>query len=1014
MVIVYGACLLSGVSALVYEVVWMRLLSLVFGNTTYAVSLVLAAFMAGLGLGSLFVGRRADRFSNPLRTFALLEGGIAVFAALAPYIIKGVGLLYALGMKRFDLAPSPVLQCTRFAVPFILLLFPTVLMGGTLPVLSRATIVRRDRMGTGIGLLYGLNTLGASLGAVATGFALIYTFGVLGSNLLAVLVNLVIAGVFLLISRGEQMTARGTSEAALQEAKQVKAGVAGRTTDPSGREEHPRTPSVGSQSVHPSVVLGVMAASGFAALGYEVVWTRALAFFIGSTTYAFSTMLATFLFGLVLGSLAVARFSDRIRNLPALLGGTEFAVGLSALASVPVLSTLFYRLFPETGPGWTLPAGLKFGYAFSVMILPTFLLGAVLPIAVKIYGSTRAKASSFRPARSVGDVTAANTFGCIAGALVSGFVLIPGLGIQKSLVALVVIHFAAGLLLLALSPMRTRTAERKQKQRKAKKRKERRVRRSRMPATRWIIIPSLVALAAISFIILPSRERAFSVLHRYASIHGESIYYEEGLSSIVEVIQRPSGARDLYIDGELNASTSRTGMRVHRLLAQLPVLLHPDPHDVFHVALGSGMTAGATRPFDNLASVDCAEISSDVVRAATLFDIESHHVLNWQKFNLVIEDGRNYLLRTPETYDVMVTGIIHPKYNAGNAGLYGLDYYELCKSKLKPGGILCQWAPLNALSEEEYRMIIRTFLNAFPHTSLWFVEPFGRVSSINTLLIGSTDPMSINYTILSRRMEKIKDDLAAAGIDDPSDLLQCYVAGRDRLAEHTGQSPSPVITDNRPILEFGPIVNDYPRTLESLLNIREHVTSLIDFSSEDTLMRPDQPERSEIIQDLDNRFDAMGTLIQGDLKLMERDLKGAVALYEEAFTILPDHPPLRRELTELKISLGSFYDEHGDIQRAIAELEGAVRLRPDHGIAQYTLGLFYQKAGMSEKAVQAYQQAVSANPKDFRAMANLGYMYSQEGDREKAIEMYEKALRISPGNEVILQYLAQLKVRQPE
>jgi spermidine synthase len=941
-----------------------------------------------------------ERFRNPMRVYAFLEGGIGLFALVFPYLLKGIGLLYVAAVRQLDVPSFVFLSATRFGLPLMLLLVPTVLMGGTLPALCKIVIIHRNRMGSGISILYGLNTLGACVGAAATGFVLVQALGFIKAGLLAVLVNLVVAGTLLVLSRGRAVAHGIEGDGQVDREEQAGCDKPAPRHRSARKDRRPRR-RLPFHVVSPSLVLIVMAASGFSALGYEVVWTRALTFFIGSTTYAFSTMLATFLFGLMLGSLVVARVSDRMRNLLLLLGGIEYIIGLTALVSIPVLSRLFYQLFPESVPALLLSAGVKFVYAFAVMILPTFFLGAALPVAAKVYSMIRDLRAGFGPARSVGDVYAANTFGCIAGSLLTGFLFIPHLGIQKSLVLLVVIHFVLGLLLVALS-LRRRAPSATDDRQKVGGALPWRLR------IRWVVVPVLCLAAALSLLMLPLRERAFSALLRYG-IPGESIYYREGLSSIIEVTRRPDRTKDLYIDGGLNASTNALQIRVHALLAELPLLLHESSDNLLLVGLGSGITAGAATLFSDSLLVDCVEISNDVVQAAEIFEDVNQGILTSPQFSLTIEDGRNFLLRTSKTYDVIVTGIIHPKYNAGNAGLYGMDYYDLCRRRLAPGGILCQWAPLNLLSEEEYRMILKTFLRAFPYVSLWFEQAFGRGGSVNTLLIGAPGPVDIDYDRLRERIQRVESISSLSGIETPLDVLQCYIAGEEVLAQYADSGAGEVITDDRPLLEFGSVVNEYPKTLTSLSAIRERVASVLKFPTGDSLERGREAEQSLVVRELDRHFDAVGILIEGDLKYLAGDIVGAARLYEEALTLLPDNRMIRTELSDQKVILGSLRYRRGDSEEAVAELEEAIRLWPENGLAHYTLGCIYQESRRLEEAISSYQRAIAIDSTDYNAYRNLGYLFAQSGDEAGALEMYREALRIQPGDEVINRYIRELK-----
>ncbi|MEE8519557.1 MAG: fused MFS/spermidine synthase, partial [Dehalococcoidia bacterium] len=400
----------SGASGLIYQIVWTRMLTLVFGNTVFAVTTVLTAVMAGLALGSFWAGRAVDRRGHFVRLYARLELGIALTALLLPTLFDQLFPLHRWAYHEFGASPY-VLGLMRFIATFSLLLIPTTLMGATLPVLSRHCMVLSRQFGRQVGLLYGLNTLGAALGCFLAGFVLIGTIGVLETTYTAVAVNLLIAGIAFHVARrqGDPPSPPRTPE--------------GRPT--SGRSGTGRSlPS----PVGGWVLLVVFGLSGFASLAYEVLWTRALVFFIDVDIYAFTALLTTFLAGIGLGSVLVSGIVDRRRDLVAIFALLEVGIGVFALLSIPILANLSVLGISQVSAWWMLP-GVKMLDAFLVMGIPTMLMGATFPVVSRVYTTNLAHGG-----RSIGTLYAVNTVGAIIGAFAGGFVLLPLLGIQRSLV----------------------------------------------------------------------------------------------------------------------------------------------------------------------------------------------------------------------------------------------------------------------------------------------------------------------------------------------------------------------------------------------------------------------------------------------------------------------------------------------------------------------------------------------------------------------------------------------------
>ena len=994
--ILYGIVFCSGFSGLVYEVIWVRMLHTILGCTTYAVCLVLAAFMGGLALGSFSAGRLIEGKANALRIYALIEAGIGLFALISPLLLNALNPIYVWLHGQMPHSQQ-ILSAIRFLLAFAVLVIPTSLMGATLPVLAHFFVKKRSGMGADIGGIYGFNTIGATAGCFLTGFFLIEAIGIRWTIILAAFINLSAAAFVLVLSGRFATIWRGKGG-------QESVGTTKVTQEVRSHEAY-------SGSLL-RIVLLAFAISGFISLGYEVLWTKAISFFAGNTSYAFSTMLTTFLLGIGLGSLIVTRFCDKMRSLVAGFGLAEILIGLCAIGSIPMFAHLFYQIEPASfGGSEATPVGLKFTYSFIVMLLPTLLMGAIFPIVGKIYTRSLKKVG-----RSIGDIYSVNTVAGILGSAIAGFVLVPTLGIQKGILLLAAANIAVGFALVALSPDAARSRK-------------------------YALLVPVVLLTVILTAITPVSSNTYTTTKRPSMPEGNAIYYEEGVTHIVEIIESQNGTRHLMLDGGINASTASIGVgtRVHMMMAQLPLLLHHDPRSILLIALGSGMTAGATLAFDNLETIDCAEISPDVVRAAGYFRKWNHDVVNDPRFNLHIEDGRNFVLTAQQKYDVITTGIIHPKYNSGNASLYSSDYYELCRSRLKEGGIICQWAPLNGLTVREFKTILGTFQKVFPNSSLWFAQTFGSFGNSNALLVGSIDKIGIDYGVLESRLrnEKIASDLQAEGVGDIIEFLDCFAMGERTLAEYVGETE--ITTDDRPVLEFGKVEMHYPEILADIISRRESVWPYLEITSEDS---------SDIFDAFRSQFEVSGRCIQGDLAFLLKNFNTAIAQYSSARLMAPNNSDvysqymevqaralkhigkklagttdmgaanIREYLKNVRINpddtqalygMGFLCQNVGWLDAAIGQYREALNLEPDELRVRNNLAVVYDLKGWSDKALEELESVIKGDPSFAEPYAYAGYIHERLGNREKAIELYEKALEIDPSSKSAAEHLSALK-----
>lgn len=730
----------SGACGLVYQVLWLRLLSLVFGVTVYAASTVLAAFMAGLALGSAVAGRLLARVKRPLLVFGIAEILIGVSALATPAALDAASALYE---RLHQLAPDSlaVLTLARLMTGFVVLLAPTLLMGLTLPVLSASPLVRGARFGARVSALYAVNTAGAVTGAVLAGFYLIGSLGISRSFLLAAAVNVTV-GVLALVLERRLDSDRSPIEARSPEA------VA--RPDPAAQG----TPSFGVMGL-------VVALSGLVALALEILWFRMLVQYLAATTYAFTTMLATVLAGIAIGGAVAARLLRRQGDWIQYLVCLQLATAVACLGSAIFLGWSY-------GAGWRTSGDIQ---ASASAILPVaILMGLAFPVALHVAAAPSAGESADAVARRVGRLYSLNVLGAIAGALVSGFVVLPLLGTRRALIAMAAIYGASAMLLVARHPQRNR-------------------------------LMGLVAVSAAVFGLLAVRVPdpfAAAYERRYGRDMRE-FWREEGVQTAVSV-HASEFRRSLYLDGLHQANDGPEMVQLHRIIGHLPMVLHPEPHDALVIGLGGGATSGAVSQHRQT-RVQVVELSASVRRAASLFAHVNYDVLNQPNVRVRVDDGRNFLLLSGERFDVITADIIQP-IHAGAGNLYSREYFSLVRQALEANGLALQW--IGHRPPTQYRLIMRTFLDVFPHATLWLD---------GNLMVGSLEPLRLDPDTLSARR---RDPQTAAALDEVGltsfDVLKgWYVASADDMRRFVG--PGPLLTDDHPMIEYH---RSLPREEETL------------------------------------------------------------------------------------------------------------------------------------------------------------------------------------------------------
>jgi predicted membrane-bound spermidine synthase len=751
---------LSGVTALIYEVIWSKYLSLLFGSTIQAQTVVLAVFMGGLALGNKLFGKRADRAQHPLAIYGCLELAIGAWAFFFPSLYKAADWAFAvIGAKLLDHAGW--LLSLKAVLSASLLLCPTVLMGGTLPVLAAWLQRNGTDAGRRSARFYSINTLGAVFGAGLAGFFLVTWVGLPETLELTSLVNLGIGLVAVLIAKHNSQ--RSPSVARWQ-------------TTPVNLQDEDVTPRY-------RWACFLVALTGAISMGLEVLASRCLSLVFGASLQSFAVVLIGFILGIGVGSAIVAsprtrHWSRETTTLTMLLGAAVW-LGLVVYNIEGLVE--FYRV-ARSGLGsnligyryYQILAGL-----FSVLILgvPALALGAVLPLWIRVVSET----SNFLGER-VGRLLTWNTLGAVGGVLVTGFVLMPYVGLRGSF-ALLGFVLAGSALLMAGAARR--------------------------------YVGALTAAAVAAFLMLVTATGGeqwrlvlssgvfrwketevipFKVAQRLQL--DKILFYEDAADATVSVQETGlAGARQtiLKINGKADAS-SRGDLSTQLLLAHLPMMARGDAKDVFIFGLGSGISAGALLRYP-VENVIVAENCEPVVRAAKFFEPGNNGVLTNPRVHIRREDARTVLKLSSQPYDVIVAEPSNP-WTVGVGSVFSREFYQLCAGRLKPGGLMAQWFHLYDMDDAIVDTVVRTFSTVFPNMEIW------DASGGDIIMMGSLQPWQCDVETLRKvlQLPEPAHDLARIGLTSPESILALQFASQRTAFAIAG--PGPLQSDDFPQLEY--------------------------------------------------------------------------------------------------------------------------------------------------------------------------------------------------------------------
>ncbi|MFQ5464521.1 MAG: fused MFS/spermidine synthase [Thermodesulfobacteriota bacterium] len=760
--------------SLVYQVVWTRKIMVLFGTSALSISTVLSVFLAGIAIGGYYGGRWIRRVK---RKYLFCGSSLVV---LGVYCLLS---LYVFGLVKYPffllsgLVESPLaINLVKFFLSALILIFPTIIIGAMFPVVTYLYSVEFKRLGRDVASIYSLDTLGAAIGAALSGFLFVPVLGLAVTSAASAVLYIAVG---LAVARMEEPTREYELD--------------GPEAGPGAAEEaDPPGPAPGGAWGLRTFVLVSLFVSGFSALVLEVTWSRFFHLLFGTSIYAFALVVSAFLAGLSVGSYVIKRLHDRIGSPVTVFAYVMLLVAGFSIVVVQAsdqMEALYMYLYHATSDFYVFQA-LLFLAAFALMLVPTSLMGANFPLAVRIFASTREARG-----RDTGLIFSVNTAGGIIGAFAAGFFIIPALGIEKTGFLAAACYFTIGVVfLLAFSRKAVHAAA---------------------AAALLVVFAGFGAATygepdlGISVYYNGIRKKSYEDYARIKK-NANIVFARHGLYGLVAVEKNKFlNNTALWINGKVDASTARNDMQNQDFLGQLPLLFHRRPEKVLNIGFGSGVTAGAVASHRDVKLIDCVELDPLVVEAASrYFADENNNVTGNPRVRVHYEDGRHFLYTTKEKYDVIIS---EPSniWISGVSQLFTREFYRIADEHLNEDGIFTQWLPAYDLVREDFDLVLNTLDERFEHIMYW-------TNRTDIILLASHEPLTVDYGYVARHMREreVVEDIAK-GLDNPNlyttaALLEEIVATETLVPEYI-RDFSLVNTDDRNILEFHTVRNSYAR-----------------------------------------------------------------------------------------------------------------------------------------------------------------------------------------------------------
>ena len=916
----------SGVTGLIYEVVWTRLLTRVMGNTHYSIATVLTIFMAGLALGSYLGGRWIDGKKNPLFVYATLEGAIGIYCLLIPSIIDSAFPLFEWVYQTQNESYSKASLC-RFFICGAILLIPTALMGATLPVLSKYVSRERACIGRDVGTLYSLNTFGAVFGALSSAFLFMRIWGVLATIWFAAGLNILIAVVIFILFRSDVNTA------SKEELNQTKESI----------ESSP----LGSNVIFILLAFGF---SGWCALTYQIAWNRILSLLLGSSIYAFSLILTTFILGLALGTMVFSHMVNKFKNPLVVFGFLQIGIGVSAMAMIPLFENIPFInrwVYQNWNMEFATIQWSVFLVIFCFLFIPTFFMGGQFPVVVRLVVRKLGTLG-----HSIGKVYASNTVGTIIGSFLAGFVLIPWIGVQNTILVAVGLNLLVGTTVLVFSAGLTLNSK-------------------------IYVLPAILVVCFLygrsmetwdksvisSGSYMPYRIGDLSDAEKKAN---KILFFKEGTHTTVTTELSVSGNIFLRVNGKTDASLAMD-MRTQLLSGYLPMFLHEDPESVLVIGQGSGITLGAVEQFP-IKSVDLVEISSAVIEGSRYFDSFNHNALSDKRLKVILADGRNHVALSDRKYDVIISEPSNP-WISGVGALFTDNFFKLMKKRLNPNGVACIWVHTN-MSPMSFKSVARTFSENFKQVTMW-----ESIVGDDYLIIGSDSEYKLSYSEVDEILsDEIRGkDLYRIGISNVRDLMSLLIMNREGLLRFSKDAP--IHTDDNSLLEF---------------NAPQYIYK----DERDVLVRQLTP----FVQ-IDGSLLEFGQLKEPNRLIVLKEIE-AVERSESHVSEIKRRNRIDGLLDQAKEAYGA-----GDAGRAIDIYGKTLEQDPENILAWLNMGNVLKGLKRFGAAEIAYKRTLEINPFYLYGNIALAQLYLASKEPEKALDVLRPVRKWHSGDREVSLYM---------
>jgi predicted membrane-bound spermidine synthase/tetratricopeptide (TPR) repeat protein len=974
-VLISSLFILSGIAALIYQVTWFKHLSYFIGSTTYAQSVVLATYMGGLAIGAWWWGKKADNSKNALKIFAWLEIGIAVYCFLYMPIFKFAENLFTQVVISNKLnSDSASVLALKILVSASTILLPTILMGGTLPVLVKYLSHRVSEIGKNVAILYFINSLGAVIGTILCGFYLIEHFGLQVSTYTGAVIEVIVGLLSLLIIR--------RSTAQISESK-IKEELTSTTDD--GRF------FVSRQQL--TIVLSIAGLSGMCSMMYEVTWVRLLIPILSSSTYSFTLMLAAFISGITLGSYLIYYFLPKIKRPFLMIGLFQLGIVLSIFLTMPFYEKLPYNIWESVGGAFG--SGNNYGQylftqfysVFFLMVIPTVFMGMTLPLASRLAVKDVEKSGE-----SIGKVFSINTIGTVLGSLIAGLIFIPFFGIKNTLQIALGINLTLGFLVLSQKEVASGKIK--------------------------IGIASILLLTGIYYFKNVSSEAwAYNImlsevprkLNRvdppadYAEFttkarnHEKILYYNEGLGGTIVVAKNKEEVY-LFTNGKGDANSIHD-RKTQVSLGQTPVILHPSPDSVFVIGFGAGTTIGNVLTHPKVKYAEVAEISSEVIEGSVHFNDINEKPLSRKNLKVIKDDGVSALRLSDKKFDVIISQPSNP-WSAGVGNLFTDEFFSDCKKKLRPGGYVAQWFSLYEMDDKCLKLILRTAFNQFDHVSLWHIGPE------DILMICSQVGFNFDLNRIEKSYALVSDQLNKININNfPTFLSQQIMSSSGGLKEYAGTGP--LNTEDLPLLEhwapkayFNNAVPSSFVKLDERKNFAQSTLLLKKYMAENKL------SNSDILQI--GLFQSLGGCKELAYYMADLNPEIYVAWAQKAQQTGNNDQAM--EFLQLAMKRSSKMEplihkekaivlgNKGDFKGALNEISVAIQKDPNSAILHYQKGTFHLSTNELDAAAKSLTKAIELDPVLIDAYNNLATVRGKQGNFSEAMKLLDKAILLSNKN----------------